>query len=82
MSDSPEIILYTQLGCDFCDIMKNKLSDWGYLFQEVNISKMPEQKEFLRKEGHTTVPQLYVNGKHANKVDTIYFTEEMLRESL
>jgi glutaredoxin len=43
---------------------------------------MPEQKEFLRKEGHTTVPQLYVNGKHANKVDTIYFTEEMLRESL
>lgn len=82
MSNLPNIVLYTQNGCPFCDIMKSKLNEWGYMYDEVNIHKMPEQKQFLKEQGHTTVPQLYVNGKHANKVDTVHFTEELLRESL
>lgn len=79
MSNSHEIILYTQYGCPFCDIMKNNLKEWGYTYQEINIDKMPEQKQFLKEQGHRTVPQLYVNGKHVNKVNTVDFTVEMLQ---
>jgi glutaredoxin len=62
--------------------MKSKLTDWGYTWDEVNINRHPENKPFLKAQGHKTVPQLYCGINHLNKVNTQDFTKEMLEEQL
>jgi len=82
MSSSIKLTLYTQNDCPYCEIMKAKLSDWGYTWNEVNISYTPGSKDFMKSEGHRTVPQLYWNDKHLNKVDTADFTQKILEAEL
>jgi len=74
--------LYTQPNCDYCDIMKIKLKEWGYDFEVINIKENPQALAFLRVNNHRTVPQLYWNNEHLNKVDTTLFTKDMLEEEL
>lgn len=74
--------LYTQPRCDYCDMMKMKLKEWGYDFEVVNIKEDVQALAFLRLRNHKTVPQLYWNGTHLNKVDTLQFTKDMLEEEL
>ena len=73
--------LYTQKKCGYCVEMKEKLTEWGYGYREINISYDDDAKQFLRTEGHRTVPQLYYDGRHLNKVETHLLTKEMLDES-
>lgn len=76
------LVLYTKTECVFCEIMKTKLKDWGYYYNEVNLDKMPENKQFMKQQGHKTVPQLYWNNIHLNKVDTNDFSKNHLEEAL
>jgi len=62
--------------------MKTKLQEWGYNWDEVNISYQIEQKQFLKEHGHRTVPVLYWNKTHLNKVDTQEFTHEILQAEM
>ena len=82
MLNSVRLTLYTQPLCEFCDHMKLDLQRWGYRYDVVNIKENPEAKEFLRKQGHKTVPQLYWNKTHLNTVDTLAFTKELLEQNL
>ena len=82
MSSLPRLTLYTQSNCEYCDIMKMKLSGWGYQFDVVNIQMRTEAKGFLKIAGHKTVPQLYWNKTHLNKVDTLEFTKELLEKEI
>ena len=82
MSNSPKLTLYTQHNCDYCEIMKMKLSGWGYRYDVVNIKENVQALAFLRLNNHRTVPQLYWNKTHLNKVETLDFTREMLEEAL
>jgi len=74
--------LYTQSNCPYCEIMKQKLSEWGYDYNEINIQFSVEAKQFIKEEGHRVVPQLYYGKTHLNKVDTIDMTREMLERAL
>ena len=76
------LILYTQNNCPYCDMMKEKLKSWGYTWDECNLNEYPENKKFMKEQGHRTVPQLYHFNSHLNKVDTADFTKEMLEEIL
>ena len=82
MSNSIKLKLYTQPRCDYCDMMKMKLKEWGYDFEVVNIKEDVQGLAFLRLKNHRTVPQLYWNNVHLNKVETLDFTREMLEEEL
>ena len=37
MSNSIKLKLYTQPRCDYCDIMKMKLKEWGYDFEVAGL---------------------------------------------
>jgi glutaredoxin len=62
--------------------MKHKLDTWGYEYDVVNLNIRPEAKNFMKIAGHKTVPQLYWNKTHLNKVDTVDFTKDNLEEQL
>ena len=64
------IILYTQTNCAFCDIMKEKLDKTGFSYYTINIQESASALAFMKKQGHRTVPQLYVQDKHVNKKNT------------
>lgn len=83
MSTSTRFVLYTQNDCPYCVMMKNKLTEWGYTWDEVNISYDIEQKQFLKERGHRTVPQLYWNNTWLNRdKDTVEFTKEDLEAEM
>ena len=71
MFNSIKLTLYTQDDCHYCKILKKKLSDWDFDYREINVSYDLFAKEFLKNEGHRTVPQVYWNNIHLNKVPTL-----------
>ena len=76
MSNSINLTLYTQDNCEYCHIMKKKLAEWDYRYREVNVSYDLFAKDFMKHRGHRTVPQLYWNNTHLNKVPTSELTKE------
>jgi len=76
MSNSINLTLYTQDNCEYCHIMKKKLAEWDYRYREVNVSYDLFAKDFMKQRGHRTVPQLYWNNTHLNKVPTSELTKE------
>jgi glutaredoxin 3 len=57
------ITVYSKNNCPYCVQAKNLLTARGVTFQEVKIDEDAEAKEFIVKEGHRTVPQIYQDGK-------------------
>ena len=52
------------------------IQEWNFDFREVNISYDLFAKDFLKEKGHRTVPQLYWNDTHVNKLPTTELTYE------
>lgn len=82
MNNEPILRIYTQPGCRFCDVMKQKLDEWGYKYTELNIKENTAALMFLKGQGHKTVPQLYINDTHVNDVDTFDLSKEYLDQKL
>ena len=55
--------LYSQNNCIWCRKLEETLTDWGFEYELFNISLDEESKQFMKEEGHKTVPQLYYKGK-------------------
>jgi glutaredoxin len=71
--------LYTQPNCPFCDIMKSILDETIHTYQIINIKEDPESLNFIKEQGHKTVPQLYYYNVHINKkTDTREYTSAEL----
>jgi glutaredoxin len=82
MSSSIKLTLYTQDDCHYCKVLKKKLSDWNYDYREVNVSYDLFAKDFLKSEGHRTVPQLYWNDTHLNKLPTLDLTKRHIENEI
>ena len=59
----PPITIYSQPGCMFCVRAKLLLQGFAIRSVEKDISVDAQAKAFVRANGHTTVPQLYVGDK-------------------
>lgn len=71
-----KIRLYTQNNCHYCTVMKSKLEDWGIPYSIINISVNDIGKEYLKKGGYRTVPQLFLKDFNLNHgYQTEQFTE-------
>lgn len=57
------ITVYSKNNCPFCVQAKNLLKLKGVEFEEVKIDESESAKEFVLREGHRTVPQIYQDGK-------------------
>lgn len=71
------IEIYTKPTCGFCHMAKRLLDSKGVGYAEVNISAQPDRRGEMiqRANGRSTVPQIFVNGKHIGGCDDLMALE-------
>lgn len=57
------LTLYTRDDCAYCVRVKQYLQRLGIEFREIDVSQEPQAMEFLRSQGHRTIPQIYWDGR-------------------
>lgn len=57
------LTLYTRKQCAYCSNTKNFLVSKNINFREIDIDLDPSALEFMRDQGHRTVPQIYMDGQ-------------------
>lgn len=69
----PEIDVYTQSWCPYCARAVKLLHGKGVTFREINAPHgSAERAEAARRSGgHTTVPQIFIGGRHIGGCDDL-----------
>jgi len=57
------LTVYSKTVCPYCVQAKSFLKSKDIPFEEINIEKTPEARDFIMSSGHRTVPQIYYNGE-------------------
>lgn len=72
-SDMASIEIYTKFLCPYCTRAKALLTQKGAPFEEIDISMGgPRRAEMIqRADGRTTVPQIFIDGKHIGGSDDL-----------
>lgn len=68
-----KIEIYTKAFCPYCTSAKKLLASKNVVVEEFDISLGgPKRLEMLsRAPGHTTVPQIFINGRHVGGSDDL-----------
>lgn len=68
-----KVEIYTKLLCPYCSRAKKLLADKGAAFEEFDITMGgPKRAEMLaRANGGTTVPQIFIDGRHVGGSDDL-----------
>ncbi len=69
----PKIEIYTKAFCPYCYRAKALLDEKGADYEEIDISMGgPRRSEMIdRAHGRTTVPQVFIDGKHIGGSDDL-----------
>lgn len=69
----PQIDIYTQPFCPYCARAMALLNQKGVAFNEISAPRGgAEREEAIRRSGgRTTVPQIFINGKHVGGCDDL-----------
>lgn len=82
MSTLNKLKLYTQPRCVYCVMLKEKLDDGGFNYVEINIKEDEAGAEFIKSNGHSTVPQLYYNNTRINGENTSDLTIPIIESKM
>ena len=74
----PRIEIYTKLLCPYCARAKALLQSKGAAYDEFDITMGGEKRaEMLaRSNGRTTVPQIFIEGRHIGGSDDLIALDE------
>ncbi len=66
--------IYTTPTCPYCISAKKLLADKGVAFNEISVAGDPEGRARMtsRASGRTTVPQIFIDGRHIGGCDDLY----------
>ena len=69
----PNVEIYTKMFCPYCARAKKLLGDKGVGFEEYEVSAGGEKKQEMvrRASGRTTVPQIFIDGRHVGGSDDL-----------
>jgi glutaredoxin 3 len=69
----PEIEIYTQPWCPYCERALHLLGKKGVEFREIDAPNgSPERQDAMRRSGgSTTVPQIFIGGTHIGGCDDL-----------
>jgi glutaredoxin 3 len=70
----PAVTIYTRSTCPYCHMAKDLLARKGVAFEEIDIGREPERRSEMisRAAGRTTVPQIFIDGRHVGGCDDLY----------
>jgi len=68
-----KVVIYSKEYCPFCKSVKALFDGLGQAYENIDIAEHPERRgEMIEKaNGRTTVPQVFVNGKHLGGNDDV-----------
>ena len=71
------IEVFSTLLCPFCYRAKKLLESKGVTFEEIDVMVQPARRAEMitRSGGRTSVPQIFVDGRHIGNCDEIYALE-------
>ena len=66
--------IYTTFMCGYCFRAKKLLESKGVDFEEIDVMAQPGRREEMtaRSGGRTSVPQIFVNGRHIGNSDELF----------
>ncbi len=68
----PEIDVYTQPWCPYCARAVGLLRGKGVPFREIDAPQgSAEREESIRRSGRSTVPQIFIGGRHIGGCDEL-----------
>ena len=68
----PQIEIYTQPWCPFCERAVHILTTKGVEFREIDAPNGSDAREEARtRSGRTTVPQIFIDGQHIGGCDDL-----------
>ncbi len=69
-----EVEIYTTMFCPFCHRAKRLLKEKGIAFREVDVTFSPGKREEMtrRAGGRTSVPQIFVDGRHIGDCEELH----------
>ncbi|MFC7052134.1 glutaredoxin 3 [Hansschlegelia quercus] len=70
----PSVTIYSRQSCPYCHMAKDLLRKKGVAFDEVDIEREPQRRAEMidRAGGRTTVPQIFIDGRHVGGCDDLY----------
>jgi glutaredoxin 3 len=70
----PAVTIYTTSWCPYCKSAKSLLDRKGAAYEEIDVDGKPELREAMtaRAGGRTSVPQIFIGGKHVGGSDDIH----------
>lgn len=67
------IEIYTKATCPYCHRAKALFTRKQALYQEISIdNNVNFREEMIKRSGRTTVPQIFIDGKHIGGCDDLY----------
>ena len=69
--------IYTTMFCGFCMQAKRLLDKKGVEYKEIDVGFEPGAREEMlgRAGGRTSVPQVFINGRHIGGCDDLFELE-------
>jgi glutaredoxin 3 len=74
----PKVEIYTTATCPYCMRAKMLLAEKNVAFDEISVDGDPilRGKMTERAHGGTTVPQIFIEGRHIGGCDDLYALED------
>lgn len=68
------IEIYTTAWCPYCSRAKSLLQKKGQEYTEYDVTVDPPKRDEMtgRADGRTSVPQIFIDGKHIGGCDDLY----------
>jgi glutaredoxin 3 len=72
-----KVEIFTKMTCPYCYRAKSLLAQKGVELEEiaVDLGGEPKRQMIERAGGRTTVPQIFINGKHVGGCDDLFELE-------
>jgi len=69
-----EVLIYSSMFCGYCARAKALLDRKGVAYEDIDVMANPKRKPEMveRAGGRTTVPQIFIDGKHVGGCDDLH----------
>lgn len=70
----PQVTIYTSMFCPYCTRAKKLLKSKGVAFDEIDVTMSSSKRAEMTDKagGRTSVPQIFVDGRHIGDCDGIH----------